>query len=110
MKKLFAVLTVLLMSVVAFADGTSCSIRGLSGETISIIWENKQSGSNGQVCTTVKNSSTRDVRVIVKCYDAYTDECVGVKSVLVKAYSADVCFDVKKDHPYYFRVSDAHCG
>ena len=103
-------LGILAMSVFAFADGTSCSIRGLSGESVRLIKENEQSGSNGQVCVKLSNSSDRQVQVLVKCYDAYTDQCVGVVSVTVNSYGGIACFNVEKDHPYYFRVSDAHCG
>ena len=103
-------LGILAMSLCVFADGTSCSIRGLSGESVSLLQENAQSGKNSQVCVKLTNSSDRQVQVIVKCYDAYTDRCVGVVSTTVQPYGGTACFDVEKEHPYYFRVSDAHCG
>lgn len=99
------------MTLSLYADGTSCSIRGLSGETITLTHENATSGSNCQVCVKLENTSDKQVSVIVKCYDAYTDQCVGVVSVSVPSYGGLACFNnLKPEHPYYFRVSDAHCG
>lgn len=112
MKKFICFLCVV-MSMVAFADDTSCRVRDLPGATVRILEENKTSGSNGQVCTTLENTGEQAVNVIVKCYDAYTDQCVRVISVQVNRNQIKTwaCFDnVEKNHPYYFRVSDAHCG
>ncbi len=104
------VLSILVMSVVAFADGTSCNVRGATGQ-VTLKRENAQSGANSQVCVELSTSTEKPVQVIVKCFDAATDQCVGVKSIKVEpVLGAWACFDVKKDHPYYFRISDAHCG
>ena len=99
------------MSIVAFADGTSCSIRGASGN-VYVLQENAQSNSSGCVSTSLSNSSDKTINVLVKVYDAYTDQVVKVESVTIfynRTVKQDFC-GLKNNHPYYFRVSEAHCG
>ena len=112
MKKLLVALSVLVMSVAAFADGTSCSVRGASGQ-VSLGQENSQSDSYGCVTVWLQNNSdaNRNVNVMVYVYDAYTNDVVAVKSVSISGTVTYPKFcGLKKDHPYYFRISDAHCG
>ncbi len=105
------VLGLLAVSIIAFADGPSCNVRGANG-TVYVVRENAQSNDYGTLSVALETNSKQNVRVIIKIYDAYTDEVVKVESISVEKDRTTYkeFYGLKKNHPYYFRLSDAHCG
>lgn len=116
MKKLFVMLSILMMSVGVFADGNYCTVRDhkdVNGQVV-LIAGSAQSNGNGTVRATVtfqgENPSRKNVSVIVSCYDALTDTKVDAKSATTGQGRTDVDFyNLKPNHGYYFVLSDAHC-
>lgn len=108
-------LCILALSIGAFADGTSCSVRGTDGVQVVLQQENAKSNDYGclKLWITKSEKTNKPVNVIVKVYDAYTDQVIKVESVTID-YNASVVYPqvcgLEANHPYYFRVSNAHCG